>query len=420
MKTLAAFFIALRYLWGRAREGGRYLRGAAAGIALSLIPIVVTLIVADGMIRGITDRYLELGTGHLQIYNYTDPRNPENALFAVNELDGLRGAWTEEHGLGILVGSRASRGATIRAVEKSFWDDEGGLQYLKTIAGECRLGSGREVLLGEDIARSIGVEVGGILRIMTIAATQDDRSIPRLSSFTVKGIVSSGYRELDALWCIMTLEEGEKILPETSSRYLMLKIDDPYTNADATAAALYKNLGPNYGIFTWKSLQRSQYTSYESTRQLLLFIMALIVLVAAVNVSSATAMLVIERQRDIAVLKAGGAEASFTGTVFLCGAFFTGLTGAVVGLFSGLLIGVNVNSILRGLEMFLSFFTNLFNTEPVPILNSGYYLEAIPIIINVPAIIIIGIFTVLCSVLASWIPARRAGKLKPIEILQKY
>jgi len=117
VKTGAEFFIAFRYLLGRAKEGGRYLRGAAAGIALSLIPIVVTLIVADGMIRGITDRYLELGTGHIQIYNYEDPRHPERALAEVNKIEGLRGVWREATGLGILIGSRSSRGATIRAVE---------------------------------------------------------------------------------------------------------------------------------------------------------------------------------------------------------------------------------------------------------------------------------------------------------------
>ncbi|MDR0730204.1 MAG: ABC transporter permease, partial [Treponema sp.] len=60
---------------GRAKEGGRYLRGAAAGIALSLVPIIVTLIVADGMIRGITDRFIELGTGHLQVYDYSEGGN---------------------------------------------------------------------------------------------------------------------------------------------------------------------------------------------------------------------------------------------------------------------------------------------------------------------------------------------------------
>jgi len=145
----SAFFIAFRYLLGRAHEGGRYLRGAAAGIALSLIPIVVTLVVADGMIRGITDRYLELGTGHLQIFNYQDSQGPEAALQHIERFPGIRGAWSERHGLGVLLGSTSSRGATIRAVDKSFWDDEGSRKFLKTLSGEARPETDRDVLLGE-------------------------------------------------------------------------------------------------------------------------------------------------------------------------------------------------------------------------------------------------------------------------------
>ena len=372
------------------------------------------------MIRGITDRYLELGTGHLQIYNYADPRNPEAALSEIEKLDNLRGVWREAQGLGILVGSHASRGATIRAVENSFWEDEGSAGYLKTISGESGLGSAGKILLGEELARYIGAEAGSTVRIMTIRTSAEGRLIPRLTSFNVGGIVSSGYRELDALWCIMDFEEGMRIFSETTPVFLTLKIDDPYTGADRTASRLYGSLDAGYGIYTWKSLQRSQYSSYESTRQLLLFIMALIVLVAAVNVSSATSMLAIERRRDIAVLKATGASAAFTGGIFLWSAFLTGLAGSVLGLGAGLLIGVNINGILQGLESILSFFAAIFHGDPVRILNSGYYLEKIPVIINVPALVLIGFFTVLCSVLASWIPAHRAGKLKPIEIMRKY
>jgi lipoprotein-releasing system permease protein len=305
-------------------------------------------------------------------------------------------------------------------VENSFWDDEGSQKYLNTISGESRLGSGRELLLGEELATAIGAEPGSTVRVMTFQITQEGRFVPRLSSFTVKGIGSSGYRELDSLWCIMSLEEGLRILPDTVSPYLILKINDPYRKADTAVFELYDRLGDGYGIRTWESLLRAQYSSYESTRQILLFIMALIVLVAAVNVSSATSMLAIERRRDIAVLKTGGAGAFFTSGIFLWSAFLTGLTGSSIGLSAGLFIGVNVNGLLLGLEKVLSFFTALFNGEPVEILNSGYYLEKIPIIINVPTIIMIGIFTVLCSVLASWFPARRAGKQKPIEILRKY
>jgi lipoprotein-releasing system permease protein len=218
----------------------------------------------------------------------------------------------------------------------------------------------------------------------------------------------------------MTLEAGRQVLPDSSTASLMLKVDDPYGGADPMARTLRELLGPGYGIYTWKTLQRSQYSSYESTRQLLLFIMALIVLVAAVNVSSATSMLAIERQKDIAVLKASGAEPGFTSSIFLWGAFLTGLTGSVLGLSAGLLIGVNVNFLIRSLENILTLFTGFFNGGPVKILDSGYYLETIPIIVDRTAVVFIGIFTILSSVLASWIPAHRAGKLKPIEILRKY
>jgi lipoprotein-releasing system permease protein len=148
--------------------------------------------------------------------------------------------------------------------------------------------------------------------------------------------------------------------------------------------------------------------------------MALIVIVAAVNVSSATSMLVIERQRDIAVLKAAGAGIRGISGVFLWGSFLTGLTGAITGITLGLLIGNNVNPLIRSLERLLSFFSRLFRGGEVKILDPGYYLETIPIITDWFAVFLIGCFTILCSVLASWIPARRAGKLKPLDLLRKY
>jgi lipoprotein-releasing system permease protein len=404
----------------RAKEGGRYLRGAAAGIALSLIPIVVTLTVADGMIRGITDRYLELGTGHLQIYNYAFPSYPEEALDNISDIKGIRGVWPERHGMGVLVGRQGSQGATIRAVESSFWEDEGSLKFLSIVSGEGKIESDGEVILGEALAVSLGIEAGNPVRIMTVSTGSEGKTLPRIKLFTVKGIVSSGYRELDSLWCIMSLEAGKAFLSETSESYLMLKIDDPYGGADTMAGLIDKRLGGGFGVYTWKQLQRSQYSSYESTRQLLLFIMALIVLVAAVNVSAATSMLVIERRRDIAVLKASGASPGFTGSIFLWGAILTGALGSIAGLSAGLLIGVSINSIIHSLEGLLSFVSGLFHGGSVKILDSGFYLETIPIIIDWKAVCFIGVFTVLSSALASWIPVRRAGKTKPVETLRKY
>ena len=420
MKIGASFFIAIRYLLGRAKEGGRYLRGAATGIAVSLIPIIVTLIVADGMIRGIIDRFLELGTGHLQVFSFSGSEDLDAAADRIRDIDGVRGVWPETRGTGILVGSGGRTGASIRAVDPSFWEDAGSLQYLEIIEGSVTLVTDRDMLLGENLAASIGVRTGDIVRLMTVRTTPDGRNVPRMAAFTVSGIVSSGYHELDALWSIITREGGQRILsPEMSSSSLLVKIDNPYTEVDNMVWHLYSSLGPGFGVFTWKEILSSQYNSYRTTRQLLLFIMAIIVIVAAVNVSSATSMLVIERQRDIAVLKVTGTNERGIARIFLWGSFLTGICGAVIGIAAGLLLGVNINIIIRSLERFLSFFSVRFTGAEVSILDPDFYLETIPIIIDWNVVFMIFLFTIFCSVVASMIPARRAGKLKPMDLLRK-
>jgi lipoprotein-releasing system permease protein len=412
-----AFFIALRYLLGRAKEGGRYLRGAAAGIALSLVPIIVTLIVADGMIRGITDRFIELGTGHLQIYDFSEAGMLEAHIPLLGKIEGFKGVWRERQGLGVVIGPRGKRGATIRAVDSSFWQEG---KFLVSLEGRSFPADAGELTLGQSLAEEIGAKAGDTVRLMTVRDIEG-RPVPRMTAFTVAGIVSSGYRELDALWCITTVEGGERALGNDAGRpHLLVKIEDPYHDADRFAIALQRMLGPASSVYTWEDLQRAQYNSYESTRQLLLFIMALIVVVAAVNVSSATSMLVIERQRDIAVLKASGASPRGAGAVFIMGGLLTGLCGTVLGTGAGLLLGININGLIHGLEALLSFFSGLFRGGEVKILDPGYYLENIPVIVDWAAVFLIGFFTVLCSVIASWIPAYRAGKLKPLELFRKY
>jgi len=416
----AAFFIAIRYLWSRAREGVRYLRGAAAGIAVSLIPIIVTLIVADGMIKGITDRYLEFGTGHLQVFDLFSLDNVEDTINEIKEIEGIRGVWLEQRGMGVLAGRNGRTGVTVRSIDPSFWDDQNSALFLKVIAGVHKPQTDRDVVLGETLAENIGANVGDTVRLMTVRTNDEGRMLPRMTSFTVSGIISCGYNELDALWCITTYEGGNRILSsdQASSSYI-IKIDDPYKKADFFAWELFKRLGSGFTVYTWKDLLRSQYSSYETTRQLLLFIMALIVIVAAVNVSSATSMLVLERKRDIAVLKISGASVNGVTGVFIYSSFLTGLVGSFIGITLGLLIGCNINILIRSLEKLLSFFSNLFNGSQIKILDPGFYLETIPIIVDWNAVFLIGLFAVLCSVLASIIPAYKAGKLKPMELLRK-
>jgi lipoprotein-releasing system permease protein len=418
------FFIAFRYLLGRGNKGNRYLLGAALGIALSLVPIMVTMIVADGMIRGITDRFLELGTGHLQIW----PRGPvrdtsilDVAPDVVPHLNGVTGLWREIDGIGVILSTAGKTGASIRAIAPSFWQNEGGRRYLSVIDGSGLIEADDEIMLGQDLAREVGAVVGGPLRLMTLRLTEDGRTIPRTTLFRVKGIVSSGYHELDALWCIISYRAGSRILSgEISRDFLVVKIDEPYVRADEAAMDISFALGGAANVYTWRALQHAQYSSYESTRQMLLLIMALVVLVAAVNVSSAVSMLVIERQRDIAVLKSIGTSAAETRRIFLWCSLLAGLSGAVPGLALGLVIGCNINGIIRGIEAALSLVSALLRGGAVKILDPGFYLQEIPVIIDWKAAALIGCMTVFCSVASSVLCASRAGKSRPLDLLRKF
>jgi lipoprotein-releasing system permease protein len=331
----------------------------------------------------------------------------------------VRGAWPERQGLGIAVGPAGKAGATVRAVSPAFLTDGGTGQYLRTVSGTSSVAGANDAVLGEELARKIGARPGDTVRLMTARTTPEGRTIPRMSAFTVRGIVSSGYRELDSLWFFVPYEAGKRALSAEASRaFIGVKLEDPYNGADSAAAALSEVLPRGFSVYTWYELQRAQYESYQSTRQLLLFIMGLVVLVAAVNVASATSMLAVERRRDIAILKGVGAAPGDTTRIFLVSALLTGIVGAAAGLAVGTLAAVNVNGIIRAAEGVLAFFAR--GGEPVRLLDPGYYLETIPVEIDWRALAGIGAATVACSVLAAWAPARRAGGARPLDILRKF
>ncbi len=428
MRLRTSLFVAGRYLLGRGGEGGRYLRGAAIGIAVSLVPLVVTLLIADGMIQGITERFVELGTYHAQAIDYTG--KPGGLTELAETLVGagvVEAAWPELQGLGIAVGASGKSGATVRAVSPSFLTGSRVSKYLRAVEGVATLDGPKDALIGEELAKKTGAKVGAPLRLMTVRTDALGRTIPRVASFTVKGIVSSGYRELDALWLFIPYHSSLSLLsPESSSAFVGLQLADPYGDIQANMERIVQVLPKGYALYSWKDLQRTQYASYESTRQLLLFIMSLIVLVAAANVSSATAMLALDRRREIAVLKSFGAEPSFTSSVFIFGGFLSGVLGGVAGIAAGLLISVNINRLIALLELLLNGLSGILSrieggiaAQHVTLLDPSYYLESIPVHVEWAPMLVIFAGTVLLATLAAWLPARKAGAQRPLEVLRK-
>ncbi len=339
MRGLFPLYLGLRNLLGRRRRLSPHLLGSILGIALSLVPLIVVLEVADGMIEGITRRYLEVGTYHAQVVLPLATRGEAGG-------DGRRRCapsrgcatpwwssrvWAWPPGPG---GARRSPSAPCpRSCTR---EDEGFRRYFRLEAGSFDLASPGSLLLGRELAGRLGVGRGrppapadpARERPQPAAGEQPSRcgasSPPATRSWTSSGSTSP-WRPPSGL-----------LGARGGSRFIGLKLDDPFNGLERQLARL--DLPEQAQVYSWYQLEKASYKSFQTTRALLLFIMALIVAVAAVNVSSSLVMVVLEKTPEIAMLKAMGAGPWAIGLAFTVTALATGLAGTVLGLALGALV----------------------------------------------------------------------------------
>ncbi len=418
-------------------NGRKSLFGAMLGIALSIVPLVVVLVVADGMIEGITGRIIGLSSYHLQIVQNTSKSISvaehinllETIANEVDSIEGVRGTFIERQGVALAVGSKGRTGATVRAVEESIFIENGDFQkYIQVIEGSASFPTQNSVVIGKKIAEILEIHVGDTFRLMTTQTLPNGAIIPKIFTGTVSGIISSGYEEIDALWVFLPLQAGFSYLASASSQIKIgIETQDPFSSdlTRITVKAL-DALEPGFVLYRWSDVNTSQYENYASTKMLLMLIMFLILLIAAVNISAALIMIALERQKEIAILKSMGASSKGIVISFLITGVLCALGGLVIGIPLGIIFGMNFNEILHFCENFFNetaklwyYISSGFEYVPVSFLNPAYYLETIPVAVPTVDLIYIAAGTIVLSVLVSIVPALRAGNERPLEILRK-
>ncbi len=461
MKPGSFLFIASRLLAGRSakasatekgnkergRPGGLHhpgsgMAGAIVGIGISLVPLVLVLVVSDGMIRGITNRYMETKTSHLQVAVPAglDAAQAEAGLEEIRQIPGVRDAWLERNGSGVAISSGRSSAVFLRAVDAAYLEDAGTRRYLNLVEGEMVPRNGREIVLGSSLAASLGVRTGSQLTLASPRKDEDEEPgetrgyAPRITIFKVAGIVNAGYRDLDALWAFVNPQAGERILdPYASEAFLAVKVDDPFSNnlgsiqksIAGRLEVLYSSWFEAYFVRSWPEIEKSLYRSFGTTKSMLLLIMAIALVVAAVNLGSSLSTFVAEHSLEIAILRAGGASDSALRGIFTATGLFTGGAGTLTGLGAGLLLAWNINPLIHGLE----WLVNLGNSGiallsgrpalPVSLLDPAYYLEQIPISVDFGQIALIGFASLGLSTLSSLLPARKATRVSVQELVRR-
>jgi len=390
------------------------------GIALSLIPLITVDHVVDAMIESIVARYRETATFHFQIHHWGETGRDEweGAVEGTLLIDAVSDAWIERQGFGLARVGGSREGLTLRSLPPDLAErDRSFASFIEFDFGRWDLSTLDSILLGRESSRKLGASVGDEVRILTTRRVLGGRYVPRVSRFIVRGVFSSGYQDLDRTWAFIPLETGWSILsPESSLTFIGGKFQDPNENLDKPINPLAVSGG--WSVYNWRELNSYLLSNLETTRRILLLIMALIILVAVFNVTSSLMMLALERQREIGILKCAGCSPSkIAGTFVLAGAIAS-MLGILAGIGCGLLVARFVNELIAGIEELLGIFST--GAGGPKLLREGYYLQHIPVQMRWESTTLIGITTFFLSLGASAVPASRAARLRPLEVLRKH
>ena len=408
--------------------------GAVLCIGLSIVPLVVVTSVTNGMIDGMTERIIGLSTSHIQAYvapNISKVKTVEAFTKYSSEAAGVRGvvaAYPEVEISALAAGKNGRSGIEIRAIEPDiFVRNKSFAKLFEVCEGELgdfiSAGGEKLAIIGQKLSKDMDLHAGDTIRIITTRSVgeNNERIVPKLTSFKIAAVVSSGYQELDQFWVFIPLEAAYSSLSMESANYnIMIETQDAFS---PELVAIQKRLADIFGryanVYRWDQIHTAEFENFSSTKVMLVFVMMLIVLVATVNISSAIVMLVMERQKEIAILKSIGAKPRGITFAFLLAALSCGAGGLIIGLPVGILLTIFSNQLVHGLERLVNWFSTMGGGGEVHLMDPAYYLSEIPVEIPVNQVILIAVAVLLLSVLVSYLPARKAGREKPLDILRK-
>jgi lipoprotein-releasing system permease protein len=419
---------------GFASGGRASLFGAALCIALSLVPLVAALAVSGGMIESITLRTATLSSHHARIITDRPVGSAELAALAdaLKTVGGVTGAYPEKQGIALASAAAGRVGAAVRAVAPELFAEGGAFARLFSVRdGSMALPLERSALVGSKIASALGIRAGDTLRLTALRQGATGAPTPRTGTFTVAGIISCGYQELDALWVFIPLATGFSLLPEqASSAFVGVETGDPFSGGFQAVLGNLRSVAPSgYSVVPWQQMNAAQYESFASTRTMLLLVTALIVLSAAANVSSALTILAAERRQEIAVLKSLGGNEGGIALSFLLAGLSAGAAGTALGIPLGLACAAGANGITAFADRLVNAAAKLVYSasvlaggrdfSPVRLLDPALYPERIPADAPLASLLVIAAGTLALSALAAVAPGIRAGKERPIRALRK-
>jgi len=407
------FWIGSRYVRSRSSNGFVSLISAISmlGIAIAVAVLILVLSVVNGFERELKDRLLAM-TAHASIEGIDGAIVNWQALSDVAiENPRVRASAPFVDGQALLVFSEQLSGAELRGIDPLAEDEVSAVASTMREGQLSSLQAGSfNVVLGVELAAALQVGIGDkVTVILAECLVTPAGVVPRTKRFVVSGLYRVGMYEFDRRLAFINISDAQKLYRKKDSvTGVRLAVTEIF-EAPAIVREVALQHGEGVLVSDWTRRHVNFFRSIQITKSILFVILLLVVAVAAFNIVSTLVMVVKDKQADIAILRTICARPMSILRIFVTQGSVIGITGTVAGVLIGILLAVNLETIVAGLEAILGI---KFLAAEV------YFISDLPSELRVADVVAIGTIALLLALASTLYPAWIAARTAPAEALR--
>jgi len=403
------FFIGLRYL--RARRKQAFISVitfiSMAGVMLGVMAMMVVLAVMTGFGTDIKSKILG-ANAHIRVMSRIGKLDQhEEVMKKIEAVEGVRATAPFVYSQVMLRRGSQISGAILRGIDPSRAGRVVDLEKSMKDTNLWTLG-GREVppgiILGKELSRLLTAYPGDEVYVVSPfggSLTPIGGRIPYMKRFKVVGLFDSGMYDYDTSFAYVSIESAQQLLRLGQSVHgIEVKVNDIYS-VDKISRSVIERLGTAYWTQDWMQMNKNFFSALKLEKTVMFIILVLIILVAAFNIISTLIMMVMEKTKDIAILKSMGASSKSVMKIFMLDGLVIGVVGTILGIMGGSV---------------LCFLLKRYEFVKLP--SDVYYISTLPVRVQVVDVALIALSAIAISFLATLYPSYQASRLDPAAAIR--